>query len=112
LLFAGSLAILKACQRSLFKESQSSAGQTGVLTAPLLQEGCDQFTIFIYSPFSGGKEMRLSAPTQGIWLVAMILGVLGIVARFVVINYVTAYSFWFVAFAFILLAIGTTYRRI
>jgi hypothetical protein len=56
--------------------------------------------------------MRRNAPTQGIWVVAMILGVLGILGRFVTISYVTANSFWFVAIAFILLAFATTYRRI
>jgi hypothetical protein len=56
--------------------------------------------------------MRLSAPTQALWLIAMLLGVLGILGRYVAISYVTTYSFWFVAIAFILMAVGTTYRRI
>jgi hypothetical protein len=56
--------------------------------------------------------MRLNAPTQGIWLIAMILGVLAIVGKFVAIAYVSANAFWLAAIAFVLLAVGTTYKRV
>ena len=51
--------------------------------------------------------MRLNAPTQGLWLIAVILGVLGILGRFVPIDYVSANSFWLVAVGFLALVVGT-----
>lgn len=57
--------------------------------------------------FFGGREMKLNAPAQGLWLVAVILGVLGILGRFVAIDYVSANSFWLVAIGFVGLVVGT-----
>ena len=51
--------------------------------------------------------MKLNAPTQGLWLIAVILGVLGILGRFVAIAYVSANSFWLVALGFVVLVVGT-----
>jgi hypothetical protein len=51
--------------------------------------------------------MKLNAPTQGLWLIAVILGVLGILGRFVAIAYVSANSFWLVAISFVVLVVGT-----
>ncbi|MGH7596180.1 MAG: hypothetical protein ACREOI_07500 [bacterium] len=51
--------------------------------------------------------MKLNAPTQGLWLIAVILGVLGILGKFVAIAYVSANSFWLVAIGFVVLMIGT-----
>ncbi|MCI0694425.1 hypothetical protein L0337_20750 [candidate division KSB1 bacterium] len=51
--------------------------------------------------------MKLNAPTQTLWLIAVILGVLGIVGRFVTIAYVSTYSFWLVAVGFVVLVVGT-----
>lgn len=54
--------------------------------------------------------MRLSAPTQPVWLIAIVLGVLGILGAFVAIPFVSAYSFWLVVVAFVLLVIATMAR--
>ncbi len=51
--------------------------------------------------------MKLSAPKNITWLVAVIVGGLGILASFVNIPFVTANSFWFVAVGFVLLALAT-----
>jgi len=51
--------------------------------------------------------MKLSAPTQAVWLVAVILGVVGIVAHFGVIPAVAPYAFWLVGVAFIILGVAT-----
>lgn len=51
--------------------------------------------------------MRLSAPTKPVWLIAVILGLLGLIGQFVVIAVITPYSFWLVAIAFILLTLAT-----
>lgn len=54
--------------------------------------------------------MKTSAPKKITWLIAIIIGVLGIVGHFVAISYVSQYSFELVAIGFILLALGTLLR--
>jgi len=54
-----------------------------------------------------GMKMKLNAPKEGLWLLAVILGVLGILGRLVLIDGISLYSFWLVAMAFAILAIGT-----
>lgn len=51
--------------------------------------------------------MRLSAPNQTVWVIALVLGVLGIVAYLGVIPPLAAYAFWLVAIGFILLVLAT-----
>ena len=54
--------------------------------------------------------MKLSAPKKITWWIAVILGVLGILGTFISIPFVSAYAFWFVAVAFILLALATFFK--
>jgi hypothetical protein len=56
--------------------------------------------------------MKLSAPKQTVWLVAVILGVLGILGNFVSIPMVTTYAFWLVAVGFAALALGTAMKGV
>jgi len=56
--------------------------------------------------------MKLSAPNQTIWLIAVILGVLGILAQLGVIPPLAAYAFWLVTIAFALLALATLLKGI
>lgn len=51
--------------------------------------------------------MKLSKPKVTTWWIAVIVGVLGILAHFIKIPFVSTYSFWFVVFGFVLLAIAT-----
>ena len=51
--------------------------------------------------------MRLSAPKTGTWWLALIIGVLGIVASLVAIPVLSAYAFWLVVAAFALLLVAT-----
>jgi len=51
--------------------------------------------------------MQTNAPKFVVWLVAVILGVLGIVGTVVAIPVVTAYAFWLVTAGFIILALAT-----
>jgi len=53
-----------------------------------------------------------SAPNKGLWLVAAIIGIVGIVVHYVQVNQLSQYSFEMVLFGFVLLVIGTTYRNI
>ncbi len=54
--------------------------------------------------------MKLNAPKQVVWLVAVIVGGLGILGNFVAISFVSAYAFWLVAVGFALLALGTAMK--
>jgi hypothetical protein len=51
--------------------------------------------------------MRLSAPTQAIFIVALILAVLALIGQFVpTVPYVAAYKFWLAIAAYVVLAAG------
>jgi hypothetical protein len=56
--------------------------------------------------------MKLSAPKVVTWWIAVILGVLGILGSLTSIQFVSANAFWFVAIAFILLALATFFKRL
>lgn len=56
--------------------------------------------------------MKFNAPTQVVWLIAVIAGVLDILGNFAKITLVTPYAFWLVTVGFVLLAIGTMYKRV
>jgi hypothetical protein len=51
--------------------------------------------------------MKLSAPKNVTWWVAVVVGVLGILGSLVAIPFVSANAFWFVAVGFVLLALAT-----
>ena len=51
--------------------------------------------------------MKLSAPKQIVWIISLILGVLGIIGKFVAIAVVSANAFWLVTVGFVLLILGT-----
>ncbi|MBR6178835.1 MAG: hypothetical protein IKQ70_13300 [Bacteroidales bacterium] len=50
--------------------------------------------------------MKLSAPTNAVWGVATALGVVGIIANFVSIPFVSTYAFWFLVAGFAILALA------
>lgn len=54
--------------------------------------------------------MANNAPKNLTWIVAVVLGVLGIVGQFVDIPVVTPYSYWFVVAGFAILALATKMR--
>ena len=51
--------------------------------------------------------MSLSAPKTVTWWIALIIGVVGILASLVAIPVLSAYAFWLVAVAFVLLLVAT-----
>ena len=55
---------------------------------------------------------KLNAPSQPLWLVAVILGGLGILSRYVVISGVTPYSFALLAIGFVILVVATLTRGV
>ncbi len=56
--------------------------------------------------------MKPSAPKSIVWLIAIILGVIGILGYFIDIPFVTEYNYWLVVAGFGLLAIGTSFKGI
>ena len=51
--------------------------------------------------------MNLSAPSQAVFWIAVVIAVLAIVSTFVVIPLVSQYAFWVAILAFVVLAGGT-----
>jgi hypothetical protein len=51
--------------------------------------------------------MKLNAPKKNTWWVAVVLGVVGIIANFVTIPFLSGIAFWLVVVAFVLLALAT-----
>jgi len=51
--------------------------------------------------------MRLSAPKQVTWWIALVVGVLGILAYLVTIPVLSGFAFWLVVVAFVLLLLAT-----
>ena len=56
-------------------------------------------------------DMQPSAPSKFVWIAGMILGILGIIGHFVIIDYLTQYSFTFLLAGFVLLAAGTSVNK-
>lgn len=57
-------------------------------------------------------SVKLSAPKVITWVIAVVVGVVGIVARLVTIQVLSGYAFWLVAAAFVLLAIATLFKGV
>ena len=55
--------------------------------------------------------MKLSPPTNLTFWIAVVLGVLGILGTVVALPFVSDNAFWFVAIAFILLALGVLIKK-
>ena len=53
-----------------------------------------------------------SAPNQTLWIVALIVGFLGILGHYTQIDILSKYNYEMLLIGFILLVIGTAFRRI
>jgi len=51
--------------------------------------------------------MQLDTPKPGIWWIAVAIGLLGIIANFIFIPFITGYAFWLLTIGFVLLAFST-----
>ena len=63
--------------------------------------------LFDRNPKNPEEKMRLSKPKVVTWWIAVVVGGLGILGYFVSIPLASQYSFLFVAFGFVLLALAT-----
>ena len=55
--------------------------------------------------------MKLYKPKQVTWRIALVCGLVGIVASFVRIPVLSGWSFWLVSVAFVLLILSTVLRN-
>lgn len=62
----------------------------------------------------GGRKsfMRLSAPTQAIFVLALLLAVLATVGHLVLVPYVSAYKFWLALAGYVVLAAGCLFKGV
>jgi hypothetical protein len=51
--------------------------------------------------------MKTNAPKSIVWIIAVVIGVLGILGGIVTIPVLTTYAFWLVVIGFVLLALAT-----
>ena len=58
------------------------------------------------------RKFMPSAPNQTLWVVALIVGLLGILGHYARIEILSKYNYQMLLIGFILLAIGTAYRRV
>ncbi|MDM8526420.1 hypothetical protein QUF80_23835 [Desulfococcaceae bacterium HSG8] len=56
--------------------------------------------------------MKLSAPRRIVWIISVLLGILGIIGKFVSITFVSANAFWFVTAGFAVLVLATLFKGI
>lgn len=54
--------------------------------------------------------MKLTPPKQVVFKVALLLAILALVSVFVAIPFVSAYSFWIMTAAYVLLAAGNYFK--
>ena len=54
--------------------------------------------------------MNLSAPTQIVFLISVVLAILAILGLYVRIPFVSLYAFWVLAAAYVVLAIGCLFK--
>ena len=55
-------------------------------------------------------RMKLNAPKKLTWLIAVVLGLLGLLGYFIAIPFVSVNGFWFVVAGFGLLGLGTSLK--
>jgi len=54
--------------------------------------------------------MKLSAPKNVTWIVAVVLGVLGFVGNFVALPVIGGFTFWLLFLGFAILAVATYFK--
>lgn len=58
------------------------------------------------------KPFLPSAPNRGLWIAALIIGGLGILFKYVHVDQLSQYNYEMLLIGFVLLVIGTAYRKI
>jgi hypothetical protein len=66
----------------------------------------ERFTRIRVMILKGGNHMRLSPPTKIVFYISVVLFLIGVIANFVNLSFLTMLSFWFLVIAYVLLALG------
>lgn len=53
-----------------------------------------------------------SAPNKTLWIIAILIGILGIIVHYFPVDGISEYSYEMLLIGFLLLVLGTTYRRV
>ncbi len=56
--------------------------------------------------------MNLNAPTQIVWIIALVVGLLGILSSLVTIPVLSGMAFWVVVIAWVILLISTAMKGV
>jgi len=56
--------------------------------------------------------MKLSAPTQVVWIIALVVGIVGILASLVTIPGLSGFAFWIVVIAWVILVLSTAMKGV
>ena len=54
--------------------------------------------------------MKLSAPTQWVWIAALVIGIIGIIASLVTLPVLSGFAFWIVVIAWAILVVATALK--
>ena len=54
--------------------------------------------------------MKLTPPTKNVFWISVVVGVVGLIAKFGVIGFLTPFAFWLVLIAFVLLVLANTMK--
>jgi heme/copper-type cytochrome/quinol oxidase subunit 1 len=54
--------------------------------------------------------MNLNAPTKIVFIITLVLALVAVVAKFVAIPFVSAYAFWILLVAFVVLVASTVFK--
>jgi hypothetical protein len=60
--------------------------------------------------FSQGVNMRLTPPTKNVFWISVAVAVIGLIASFGVVAFLTPFAFWLVLIAYVLLALGVALK--
>ena len=54
--------------------------------------------------------MRLTPPTKNVFWISVVIAVVGLVAKFNLVAFLTPFAFWLLLIAFVLLVLGNTMK--
>lgn len=56
--------------------------------------------------------MKLSAPTQPVWIISLILGIVGLLGAVVTIPFVSGIAFWIVLLGLVIMLVATMMKGV
>lgn len=68
--------------------------------------------LICYQNYSLGGMMKLNAPKNITWIIALVLGLLAILSNFTSLPLITENNFWVLAIGWVLLILGTYLKNL